>query len=572
MQQDNNHMENNLRQLENKQLPDLSQMDVHWQQMKTTMQMQLPKAKPLIAKSTWWIITAAAVAAGVILLNYKDLKIKNSATVAENKIPNSETIVSADSSFLKTNTVNNATTVHKTPFRPKQPLGEDKLMKDVNIDTVISSGNVIKDTSEKKAVLSFAEKQTMLNNLLVNLQKQREVFTIDNTRDTAIKCNEGSVLFIPANTFNVKDSILFEVKEFYNYADMVANGLTTMSDNKQLITGGMLYLSAKVNGKEVTVNPNKEIRVFIPNLTPKDSMEIFEGVTSVSNNKGGDTIATGSMKQNKINWQLTRYSIDSPVLKMFIRAIDLKDDKINYTVLPSGKTKAVFYRSRKSIYSKDELKVMLEKKYGNYYDKIRVKKQWDRNLLFKKIEEEEEEYYGVAYNSYGVGDTAELLPMTIKINKLDPIDTLFEVVRWVNKGYKEVKRPNFPANTLKSIGEKYSIGINKLGWINCDKFYAYPAKKSEFVIDLKDSAFNYLTFLVFDNFKSIMQAGENGNYAVFSNVPVGEPVKIISVGIKDGQTVSVVKSTVIREGIFKDLSFENTSAADFKYALNKIEQ
>jgi hypothetical protein len=69
-----------------------------------------------------------------------------------------------------------------------------------------------------------------------------------------------------------------------------------------------------------------------------------------------------------------------------------------------------------------------------------------------------------------------------------------------------------------------------------------------------------------------MQAGENGNYAVFSNVPVGEPVKIISVGIKDGQTVSVVKSTVIREGIFKDLSFENTSAADFKYALNKIEQ
>ncbi|MEI9957198.1 MAG: hypothetical protein WDM90_13055 [Ferruginibacter sp.] len=37
MQQDNNHIENKLRQLENQQLPDLSAMDAHWQQMQAAL-------------------------------------------------------------------------------------------------------------------------------------------------------------------------------------------------------------------------------------------------------------------------------------------------------------------------------------------------------------------------------------------------------------------------------------------------------------------------------------------------------------------------------------------------------
>ncbi|MGG9960312.1 hypothetical protein [Ferruginibacter sp. SUN106] len=569
MQQDNNHIENNLRQLENKQLPDLSQMDAHWQQLKADLQPPLPKAKPAIAKGIWWMIGAAAVVGSVLLIILQNSKTKEDIVTTENKIVKAEKKIMADtiSSF--------AAVITNTPQHNAIPIVKPssvarKIIAVIKEDTAIAvtAGSIVtKDTLEKKSTLSVAEKQLMLNNLLVNLQKKQEQFTIDNTKDTTVKCKEGSVLFIPANAFNTKDSVVFEVKEFYKYGDMVANGLTTMSDNKQLVTGGMLYLSAKVKGKDVQVNPEKEIRVFIPGLSVKDSMEIFEGIT----NKGVDTVATAFAKQSKINWQLTKVRIDSPVLKMFIRAIDLKDDMIEYSVY-NGKTKAVFHRSRQSIYSKEELKVILQKKYGGYYDKIRVRKQWDRNLLFKKIDTEEEEYYHVAYNSYGVGDTAELLPLTIKINKLDPIDTVYKVVRWVNKGFKEVRRPNFPANTLMSIGEKYSIGINKLGWINCDRFFSYPGKKAAFTVDLKDSSFNYMTFVVFENFKSIMQAGETGNYAIFDNVPVGEPVKIISVGIRDGQTVSAIRSTVITEGIYKDLSFETTSASDFKYALSKIEK
>lgn len=570
MQQDKNHIENKLRQLENQQLPDLSAMDAHWKEMKKIVQPNLPNAKPVVPKSIFWMISAACLI-GVILLIVNNGNKKQKEVIFANDTERSKRNLSdtLQQRFLKIDSTKfYASNIKMQPTNQHLNKLSDLIGGGTNSDSLPANFIVINDSSTNPIALTAAIKKEMLSNLIAPIKKNGEIFTIDNSRDTIIKCKEGSVLVIPSYSFNTKDSVMFEIKEFYNYGDMVANGLTTMSDNEQLITGGMVYLSAKVRGKEIAINPEKEIRVFIPNLTAEDSMQIFEGVKKTD----GDTVANNLSVQNNINWQLTRYRIDSPVLKMFIRAIDLKDDHIDYTTTYNGKTKAVFYRATQSIYSKEELKVILQKKYGGYYDKIRVRKQWERNLLFKKIESTEEEYYQVAYNSYGVGDTAELLPFTIKRNKLEPIDTVYKIVRWVNTGSKDVRRPNFSANTLSSIGEKYSIGLNKLGWINCDRFFKYPGKKTDFVVDLKDSSFNYITYLVFENFKSIMQAGETGNYAVFQKVPVGEPVKIISIGIRNGKTMAVVKNTITGNSIFSDLQFESTTSDYLKNSLSKIEK
>jgi hypothetical protein len=572
MQQDNNHIENKLRQLENQQLPDLSAMDVHWKEMKNLVQPYLPKAKPLIPKNIFWMIGAACLVGVVLLiLNWGSEK-QSQLFFADDANTKQETEILSDTlqqALLKNDSVK-LYVPNSKKLLTSQHVNQPNILiaSKANIDSLSANFIINKDSSTKIIGLSVTAKKEMLSNLIAPIKKTAEIFAVDNTKDTIIKCKEGSVLIIPSHAFNTKDSVIFEVKEFYNYGDMVTNGLTTMSDNQQLITGGMIYLSAKVNGKEIAVNPEKEIRVFIPNLTAKDSMQIFEGV--VKNKE--DTVSAKLSKQDKINWQLTRYRIDSPVLKMFVRAIDLKDDHIDYTTTYNGKTKAVFYRATQSVYSKEELKVILQKKYGGYYDKIRVRKQWERNLLFKKVESTEEEYYQVAYNSYGVGDTAELQPFTIKINKLEPIDTVYKIVRWINTGYKDVRRPDFPSNTLNEIGEKYSIGLNKLGWINCDRFFKYPGKKIDFVVDLKDSSFNYITYLVFENFKSIMQSGERGNYAVFSDVPVGEPVKVISIGIRNGKTMAVVKNTITGNSILNDLQFESTTSSELKYTLSKLEK
>jgi len=570
MQQDNNHIENRLRQLENQQLPDLSAMDAHWQQMHHIMQPQIAKLKPLNGKAWLWVAVAACLL-GLIILMPKNID-KENKLINENIKPNTEiTTEKVDSlsilpSTATTNLLN--TTTKKIVGHLSSLAQQAAYRQEIKNDTVAPIV-IGKDWAKNISSLSPAETKMILNNLISSIQKGSNFFTISNLKDTVILANEGTAIFVPAHSFDTKDSIVFEIKEFYKYSDIIANGLTTMSDDKQLVSGGMIYLSAKVKGKDVTMNPQKEIRVFIPNLTVKDSMQIFDGV-QYGKNVGGDTLATDFAWQNKVNWQLSKVRVDSPILKMFIRAIDLKDDLIRYTEY-NGKTKAVFFRSTKSVYSKDELKVILQKKYGDYYDKIRVRKLWERNLLFKKVDATEMEYYEVAYNSYGVGDTAELLPSTVKFNKLDPIDTVYKVVNWKFMGYRDNKQFSPSGAMLKIVGEKYSIAINKLGWLNCDRFYGDNTPKLEVAVDLKDSASNYVTYLIFDKFKSMMQGVHTGNYVRFPNVPVGSAVKIISIGVKEGKIVAAIKSVGTFDQTINNLQFEPVSSIELKSSLNKLD-
>ena len=56
------------------------------------------------------------------------------------------------------------------------------------------------------------------------------------------------------------------------------------------------------------------------------------------------------------------------------------ENKIEEVVKNNGKVKAIFLRSRNSVLSKDELEKMLKKKYGEYYDIIKVHRQWEKCL------------------------------------------------------------------------------------------------------------------------------------------------------------------------------------------------
>ncbi len=592
MQEQTNDIKNKFLQIENIAEADLSKMDNHWAQMKNILAMQTPKIfKP---KKWLWVSLPIIVVLGLFFVNRNSsnnaslneenkltFKLKNeiintTAFEKNNDTSNQSKIPTLDSSKQARN--NGVITKNRLSNKIYKPAiinkaenkSSVKTKEDIYRETASIEAKPIEGSIKVKNSFEYTHRVEMLNDFIAKIQKKGELFTINNLRDTTIKAAEGTVFFIPMNSFNATDSVVFEVKEYYKYSDMVANGLTTMADDKQLISGGMLSLNATVNGNEVAINPSKEIRVFIPNLTTKDSMEIFEGKEKEAedfNLQKGTVIA-----KNNINWQLSKVRIDSAVLKMFIRAIDLKDDNIQYTVTYNNKTKAVFHKAIESTFSRSELLVMLRKKYGDYYDKIRVRNQWKRDLLFRRRDLPEVEYYNVAYNSWGVGDTAELLPSTIRIYKLNPIDTVYKVQRWINKGYVTTNRPFIPVNTLNLIGEKYSIGINKLGWINCDRFYNYAGRKSNVTVNLKDSAYAYITYMVFEKYKSIMQGYENGNMVMFPNIPMGEPVKIISIRIKDGKTFAAIKSTITSTNIISDLPFEQTSSTEFKESLKTLDK
>lgn len=569
MQQDRNDIENIISQKEHEESPNLNQMENHWNKMQ---QMLLPNTivskinfvKKIVAYGI------AAVLITVLLFFVNNYATKKEAPIAIKK--NIETIkpndILFDTALLKQQVNNNASVKNITGSKNKTSIAilnlKTKSTPFYNIprDTSLFKNFDIQiDSTNKSANVSREVNQQLLNNFISSIQKRGELFTINNLRDTTIKAKEGTTFFFPMGSFLTKDSVVFEVKEFYKYEDMIANGLTTMANENQLISGGMLSLSAKVNGMEVDVNPLKEIRIFIPNLTANDSMEIFEGKQRDA--KDSDLKEGNMIAQNNINWQLSKVRIDSAIIKMYLRAIDLTDDEIIYRITNNGKAKTVFFKAKNSALSKSELLGMIKEKHGNYYDIIRLKNLSWSNTVFRYSETTP-----LIYDYTGVGDTSDYSPRMIQIYNLKIIDTVYKIDRWINKGFVTTNRPSFSANTLNLIGEKYSIGINKLGWINCDKFYRYAGKKSNVTVNLNDNAYSYITYMVFENFKSIMQGYENGKMVMFPNIPMGEPVKIISIGIKDGKVISAIKNTITSTNMISDLPFQLTSQKDFKSSLS----
>ncbi len=121
------------------------------------------------------------------------------------------------------------------------------------------------------------------------------------------------------------------------------------------------------------------------------------------------------------------------------------------------------------------------------------------------------------------------------------------------------------------INKRYGVDINRLGWINCDRFYNEPGPRTELIVDLGGNADYWNTFLVFEKYASIMSpSSKTDNTARFSNVKEGEPAKIIVIGVKKGKLVTAMQNVTISRTPVTNLHFEESSAATFtKNLVNK---
>lgn len=106
-------------------------------------------------------------------------------------------------------------------------------------------------------------------------------FTINTAKDTVIETEGGMVIAIPANAFTdengheISGQIEFEVKEALDPNAIINAGLTTMSNDRLLQTGGMFYMNARSKGK--TLQIDKDIYVDVPTDTILPNMQLFNG-------------------------------------------------------------------------------------------------------------------------------------------------------------------------------------------------------------------------------------------------------------------------------------------------------
>lgn len=117
-----------------------------------------------------------------------------------------------------------------------------------------------------------------------------EYFTINPTQDTLVEGTQGTRLYIPQGAFidadgqAITEAVEVELAEALRVQDMVLSNLTTTSDGHPLETDGMIYFNARLDGREVRINPNKPVYIEIPTAKRKPGMQVYIGTRDPEGN------------------------------------------------------------------------------------------------------------------------------------------------------------------------------------------------------------------------------------------------------------------------------------------------
>lgn len=127
------------------------------------------------------------------------------------------------------------------------------------------------------------QKEIIFSELYSDSQLESRSFTINNLRDTSLTTKNGAIVKIYANSFVATDSIdnwtnvEIEIKEAFKPSDFVLGNLFTQSNSQNLQSGGMVFISAKANSKELELKEGSEIGFIVPTDSLDEKMMIYQG-------------------------------------------------------------------------------------------------------------------------------------------------------------------------------------------------------------------------------------------------------------------------------------------------------
>jgi hypothetical protein len=585
MQQDNNNMENKLRQLENQQLADLSQMDKHWENMQGVLFAKANTSLSKRAKGKLLVLTTSIIALIVIffLLNNKEnssalgktgsnLFLKMDPLPAESPLPLAHAPVSFNKAISFVNVETNA----------KQNDDQQNL---VNSNTGTSSDPSPLPVPKKDIEVNDKK---LLNNFYSEIQKPLQEFIIYGERGGIIIGKEGTKLTVPAYAFVdendniVKGPIKISVVEYYKYSDMLAANLTTLSNGKQLITGGMIKVTASQNGKAVNIKVDKQLELQMPTKEYDKEMQLFTSTQGIEMG-GSDAAVAGSFRNAAINWQLSGTQSSIPVFDGKTKFLNLGDNP--YSVIEDkNKRVAKFAMPRKSHLSTDEVKKMLVQKYGSRYDEIIVRKfRWTNKLTtfddrpaigdsvrltvneaieWKYIDRKDSAFYAGRVKRDSLMFLKKALALRTGLFKTRGQSKDIDNADSIEKYYNEYLRTQ----------QAYSFSIKKMGWMNCNKFYENE-NKVDFIVNLPADvkSEHFVTQLVFTGVRSVMAGNNYQNKIGFLNVPQNMEVYIVGLGERNGKVVSFVEKYTTGKKEVDITNLEETTPEAFKRKLAELD-
>jgi hypothetical protein len=580
----------------------MDQADLHWQQLQQLIQPGPSSIKPGFAKRIRPVMKYAAVVIAGIVMTALYLS-RNKGAQQTNNHSTEKKSGSVSNAIIRFPVKDSLPAVANKPsgnypyyHSLKETYFKNRQLPAINVivtDSFVYStgaGNSIPDN--KKIFAAFYQQ----------LEKKADEFSIKTNRDTIIYCTEGTTLSIPANSFEtasgvgINGAIRLSVKEFYALSDIIGNKLTTVSNGKPLASGGMLNITANINGESVNLKPGAAIQLNMPTKLFDPSMQLFTGqeipggtgtqnplsainTAAFSTEQTTDILNSGNnaffVMQNGINWmeagQQQTFIKDK---RKMITLLNLTDNPFSISPYRNNtKTLGKFSIPYNCPLSIDEVKGELEKKYGDYYDRIKIVRQ--HKSIFRSAKKEKA--LGVPfndwYNTHTVGDSISVpLKYAVRMRMITREDSIRYEEQYRLQYEAAMKRKEDYHQYLE-IREKYSFSISNLGWINCDRFINYPLSRiTEFAVQTGegfDSDFMNATVILKKQNAALAGHWENGTI-YFAKLPLGEEVNIVCVGAKAGKMYGCVQSMVVERKKIPVLQLEEITPDEFRQRLSSL--
>ena len=163
MQQNKTNSKDQLRQPENQQIPYLNHKNEHWQEMQKP---KSPELNPSISKSWLWMITAACLIGGTVLIVNRSQKKEDKISFIENKIvkPEAKTVTDTTGPVGQIN-LSRLTVKHQliSGDDPNASVLENKIFK----DAFPVNDSTDRDLTANTTILTPEDQQNMLKDLLI---------------------------------------------------------------------------------------------------------------------------------------------------------------------------------------------------------------------------------------------------------------------------------------------------------------------------------------------------------------------------------------------------------------------
>jgi hypothetical protein len=371
-------------------------------------------------------------------------------------------------------------------------------------------------------------------------------YCIDAKRDTVLKLKGGGRVIFKANTFaSDGDCVTIYAKEAYKKSDIILANLTTQSNGLLLESGGMMILEA-TNSSGEELKSNLEFTVLMPTDYFLDSMMIFNGDHDADSSLNW---TQAQIVDNFLGFNGVRPCFDKPGM-----------------MLPQAPNcdRCKFFSCR-------------IKRIGTTLKGVNDQNQKSVNREFRQCQKLLRRLRKNNVQITPLTPTQDSLCIeTQQVLDSLGLKTYQEYVNYRREQYEREFQEKLKAGKV-SFNEitMYSMQSNRMGFINCDRFYKMPrsAKLPTFIVidslyenSLKETQCS----IVLQDGKSVIGSKRDGKKFSFIDLPKNLSIYVLAVMMKGGVIFLSLEKTK-NEGQLPAMNFKEVTFEELQKELHKLD-